>query len=77
MWRTPFRFRLPLPSKVIRPRLAAGFGVPEMVVDPDSWNAYGPTSFAGLQTSSVFAAPGSKSKRKNELGRMQTREHID
>jgi len=26
-----------LPSNVIRPRLAVGFGAPEMVVDPDNW----------------------------------------
>ena len=31
--------RPPLPSKVSRPRLAVGFGVPEMVVAPDNWNA--------------------------------------
>jgi hypothetical protein len=30
---------LPVPSKMILPRLAVDFGVPEMVVDPDNWNA--------------------------------------
>src|SRR5438105_15414454 len=47
--------RLPFPSKTIRPRLAVGFSVPEILVVPDNRNPYGPINFAGSQTSARTA----------------------